>query len=83
MCLAVPGEIIEMEETDSIHRKGKVRFGNVIREVRLGAVPEAGIGDYVNVHAGFALCIIDPDEARETLRLWNKIAEKVEERRSK
>jgi hydrogenase expression/formation protein HypC len=83
MCLAVPGEIVEIEVTDSIHRKGKVRFGGVIREVRLGAVPEARIGDYVNVHAGFALSIIDPEEAGATLRLWNEIATKEQERRSK
>ncbi|MBN2104934.1 HypC/HybG/HupF family hydrogenase formation chaperone [bacterium] len=83
MCLAIPGKIIEIKEADPVNRKGKVQFGGVVREVHLGYVPDAKIGDYVNVHVGFALSVIDPDEAAETLRLWNEIAEKEEEHRHK
>jgi hydrogenase expression/formation protein HypC len=81
MCLAIPGQIIEIEEAEPIHRKGKVQFGGAVREVHLGYVPDAKIGDYVNVHAGFAMAVIDPEEARESLRLWSEIAEKESERR--
>jgi hydrogenase expression/formation protein HypC len=50
-------------------RSGRVDFGGVIKEVDLTFVPEAGIGDYVVVHVGYALAKIDPDEARRTLAL--------------
>jgi len=83
MCLAIPGQIIEIKKAEPLNRTGKVRFGGVVREVHLGYVPDAKIGDYVNVHVGFALSVIDPEEAAETLRLWNEIAEKEENRRTK
>jgi hydrogenase expression/formation protein HypC len=81
MCLAIPGQIIEIHEAEPINRKGKVQFGGVVREVHLGYVPDAKVSDYVNVHAGFALAVIDPEEARESLRLWHEIAVKESEHR--
>lgn len=68
MCLAIPGRIVEVTE-DGLMRMGRVDFGGVIREVCLAYVPEAGIGDYVIVHIGFAISQLDEDEAQETLRL--------------
>ncbi|NIV30814.1 MAG: HypC/HybG/HupF family hydrogenase formation chaperone [Anaerolineae bacterium] len=68
MCLAIPGRIVEVTE-DGLMRMGRVDFGGVIREVCLAYVPEAGIGDYVIVHVGFAISQLDEDEAQETLRL--------------
>lgn len=82
MCLAVPGIITEIEENDPFLRKGKVSFGGLIREVHLGYLPEAKVGDYVNVHVGFALSIIDEKEALESLTLLNSIAEKEKNRRA-
>ncbi len=64
MCLAVPGRILEVSG-EEILRRGRVDFGGLVREVSLAAVPEAGVGDYVIVHAGMALNVLDEAEARE------------------
>lgn len=66
MCLAVPGRIIEIKQTPAA-KMGKVDFGGVVREVCLEAVPEAELGNYVIVHAGFALNTLSEREAQETL----------------
>ncbi|PJF30348.1 MAG: HypC/HybG/HupF family hydrogenase formation chaperone [Candidatus Thermofonsia Clade 1 bacterium] len=63
MCLAVPGQLISINDADPLFRTGKVNFGGIIKEVNLAYVPEAKIGDYVIVHVGFALSVVDPDEA--------------------
>ncbi|MEC4895061.1 MAG: HypC/HybG/HupF family hydrogenase formation chaperone [Oscillatoria sp. PMC 1051.18] len=72
MCLAVPGKIVTILENpqnnSELLRKGKVSFGGVFKEVSLAYVPEAKVGDYVIVHVGFALSILDPEEAQRTLR---------------
>ncbi|NLE45545.1 MAG: HypC/HybG/HupF family hydrogenase formation chaperone [Chloroflexi bacterium] len=68
MCLAIPGEVIEVSD-DGLMRMGKVDFGGVVREVGLAFVPDARVGDYVIVHAGFAISQIDEAEAQETLRI--------------
>ena len=74
MCLAVPGKIIEINETSN-PRMGKVSFSGVVKEICLEWVPEAKIGDYVIVHVGFALSVIDEKEAEETLKLFEQIDE--------
>jgi len=59
MCLAVPGKLVEVSEAeDAAMRRGKVDFGGIRREVCMAFVPEAVVGDYVLVHAGFALSIV-------------------------
>jgi len=59
MCLAVPGKVVEVQEAENAAlKRGKVEFGGVRREVCLSFVPEAEVGDYVLVHAGFALSIV-------------------------
>jgi hydrogenase expression/formation protein HypC len=68
MCLGVPGRITRVQQND-LMRMGKVDFGGVTREVSLAYVPEAEIGDYVIVHAGFAISRLDEAEAEETLEL--------------
>jgi hydrogenase expression/formation protein HypC len=68
MCLGVPGRITQVQEND-LMRMGKVDFGGITREVSLAYVPEAEIGDYVIVHAGFAISRLDEAEAQETLEL--------------
>ncbi len=68
MCLGVPGRITQMEENEFM-RMGKVDFGGITREVSLAYVPDAEIGDYVIVHAGFAISQLDESEAQETLEL--------------
>ncbi|RLC62799.1 MAG: hydrogenase assembly protein HypC [Chloroflexi bacterium] len=68
MCLGIPGQIVEIAG-DELMRMGKVDFGGIAREVCLAYVPEAQVGDYVIVHAGFAISRLDAVEARETLNL--------------
>jgi hydrogenase expression/formation protein HypC len=79
MCLAVPGKVISIEENSerdgnsSLWRTGKVSFGGIIKEVSLAYVPEVKIGDYIIVHVGFALSIVDPEEAEQTLTYLNQL----------
>lgn len=68
MCLAVPGEVLSIEGSE-LSREGRVAFGGIIKHANLTYVPEAVIGDYVLVHAGFAIAVIDAEEARRTLRV--------------
>lgn len=74
MCLAVPGKIVEITQTPAA-KMGKVDFGGVFREVCLEAVPEAEIGSYVIVHAGFALNTLSEREAQETLDALKELGE--------
>lgn len=67
MCLAVPGKVISIDDNETLMRIGKVGFGGVIKNVSLGYVPEAKVGDYVIVHAGFAISILDEKEAQKTI----------------
>lgn len=78
MCLAVPGRIESVDETDPIFRIGKVNFGGILKNVNLAYVPEAQVGNYVLVHVGFALSVIDEDEAQETFRYLKEIGELAE-----
>ncbi len=73
MCLAIPGEILSIDESDPVLRNGRVGFGGVVKEVSLAMVPEAEVGQYVLIHAGIALNVIDEKEARETLRYFAEI----------
>lgn len=63
MCLAVPGKVLSIEGAEPILRTGKVQFGGIVKEVHLAYLPEAKVGDYVIVHVGFAISIVDEKEA--------------------
>ncbi len=78
MCLAVPGQITEIYTSGSL-RMGKVDFGGVVREACLESLPEAQIGDYTIVHAGFALTILSSEEAKATLEALREISDINEE----
>ena len=70
MCLAIPGEILQIDDGVAT-----VRIGEALRKASLLLLPEEPKpGDYVIVHAGFALHVIDPDEAMESLRLIRELA---------
>ena len=69
MCLAIPGKIISIEKSDGEFIMAKVSFAGVIKEICIQWVDEPKTGDYVLVHAGFALNKVDEKEAEETLRL--------------
>ncbi len=72
MCLAIPGKVLQAEETQGI-RVGRVQFGGIVRSVRLDFVPEAIVGDYVMVHVGFAISKVDETEAQRTYELLQEI----------
>ena len=67
MCLTVPGKIVEIRAAAPLRRTGRVDFGGAVQEVNLVAVPEAGVGDYVIVHAGFAITTIPESDALQIL----------------
>jgi hydrogenase expression/formation protein HypC len=77
MCLAVPGEIIELIEHHGL-RFGRVQFGGIVREVCLEYEPMATMGDFVLVHVGFAIATIDADEAARTWALLRELGESIE-----
>ena len=72
MCLAVPGKIVSVNETDPLFRLGVVDFGGV------ACVPEAVPGDYVIVHVGMALSVLDEETALQTRREMREIVEKTD-----
>jgi hydrogenase expression/formation protein HypC len=63
MCLAVPGRLLRVDGDDALLREGRVDFGGVVRRISLALVPEAVVGDYVLVHVGFAITVLDEAEA--------------------
>ncbi len=75
MCLAVPGKILEITDEDPVLRRGRVSFGGLIKEVSLAYTPEAAAGEYVVVHAGFAISMLDQGEAERTLALLDGLEE--------
>jgi hydrogenase expression/formation protein HypC len=74
MCLAVPGQILSVSGDDPLLRTARVSFAGVVKEVSLGVLPEAAVGDYVIVHAGMALSILDQEEAAQVLRDLEQLA---------
>ena len=64
MCLAIPGQIKSVLEAEPPFRSGRVDFSGIVKEINLAFVPEAGVGDYVLVHAGTAISRVDEDEAQ-------------------
>jgi hydrogenase expression/formation protein HypC len=80
MCLAIPGKILETKEENG-SRLGRVQFGGITRLVQLDFVPEAGVGDYVIVHVGFALSKVNAEEAQRTYQMLEEMGmlEEVQE----
>lgn len=79
MCLAVPGNIIEIiEGADALSRTARVNFGGIVKTASLAYVPEAQVGQYVIVHVGFALQIVDPDEARQVFDYLREMGDLAE-----
>ena len=73
MCLAVPGKIIAIAGDEPLSRTGQIDFSGIKKQVSLAYLPEAKLNDYVIVHAGFALSIIDEHEARESLKVFQDL----------
>ncbi len=77
MCLAIPGKILSIQGED-FARGARVSFGGIVRDVSLAYVPEARIGEYVIVHVGFAISLLDEAEAMRTFEYLKQMSE-VEE----
>ena len=78
MCLAVPGKIVEIKQSEGL-QMAKVDFGGIFREACLDYVPEAKVGDYCVIHVGFAISLLSEQEAMETLDLLKQISNIEEE----
>ncbi|MEI7473097.1 MAG: HypC/HybG/HupF family hydrogenase formation chaperone [Chitinophagaceae bacterium] len=79
MCLAIPGKIISItNQLDETFRFGKVSFGGITKEINLCMVPEAKPDDYVLVHVGVAISIVDEEEAKKVFSYLKDMGE-VEE----
>jgi len=74
MCLAIPGKVIEVFEDRGL-RMARASFGGTVRKVCLAHLPDAGVGDYVLVHVGFALSKVDAEEAERTYRLLEELGQ--------
>lgn len=79
MCLAIPGRLLDMAGDDPILRTGRVDFGGVVKEINLAYAPEARVGDYVLVHVGFAIAVIDEVEAGRVFEHLREIGELAEQ----
>ena len=72
MCLAVPGKVVSIEGNVA-----QVDFGGVMRSANISMV-EINVGDWAVVHAGFAIQVMDEEDAQETIRLWNEVIDSDE-----
>ncbi len=77
MCLGIPGQVVSLVDAGGL-RMGKVRFGGIVRDACLEYVPEVVPGDYVIVHAGFAITRVDEAEAARTYELLEEMGQLVE-----
>ena len=75
MCLAIPGKILSMSGDEPLMRTARVDFGGIVKEINLAYTPEARLGDYVLVHVGFALTVIDAAEANRVFEHLDRIGE--------
>lgn len=76
MCLAIPGKLTTITgQLDDTFRFGRVSFGGIMKEVNLSMVPHAQVGDYVLVHVGVAISIVDEEEALKTFEYIRQIGE--------
>ena len=76
MCLAIPGKLVAITgQLDETFRFGKVSFGRIMKEVNLSMLPDAKVGDYVLVHVGVAISLVDEVEAHKTFEYIKQIGE--------
>lgn len=73
MCLAVPGKVVSIDESNPELKMAKVNFSGVSKEVCIQWLDDVNVGDYVLVHVGFALNKVDEKEAEETLRILREM----------
>jgi len=77
MCLAIPGKLVSISAADGGLPFGKIDFDGISKQACLAYVPEAKIGDYVIVHAGFAISVLDEQEARQTFQYLEELDQAI------
>lgn len=82
MCLAIPGKVLEMYEEAGLNM-GKIDYNGTLNTCCLAYVPDVKLGDYVLVHAGFALQTINEEEAQDTFDALQLLADAMEEEETK
>jgi hydrogenase expression/formation protein HypC len=75
MCLAVPGKIESISGDDPLMRMAKVNFGGILKDISLAYTPEAEVGNYILAHVGFALNVVDEEEAQLVFEYLRQIDE--------
>lgn len=75
MCLAVPGKVVSIKEGDDFNKMAKVDFGGIQKEISVAFTPEVKVGNFVIVHTGFALSIIDEEEAAKVFEYLKELGE--------
>jgi hydrogenase expression/formation protein HypC len=78
MCLGIPGKVVSIVGDDPLYKTGKIDFGGVLKEISLAYTPEAQLGDYVIVHAGFAISVVDEEEAMQVFQYLKEMGELAE-----
>ena len=74
MCLAIPGKVLDIYDEHGLPM-GRIDYAGTVNTACLAYVPEAQVGQYVLVHAGFALNVLDEEEAQKTLALWDEMVQ--------
>lgn len=75
MCLAVPGKIISIDETNPELKMAKVNFGGVMKDICIQWLPDVKVGEYILAHVGFALNKIDEKDAEDTLKILREMGD--------
>lgn len=78
MCLAIPGKIIEIFDENDL-KMGNIDYSGSLSKACLAYVPEAEVGQYVIVHAGFAISVLDEEEAQKSLETWDDFADRLKD----
>ncbi|MFZ0391530.1 MAG: HypC/HybG/HupF family hydrogenase formation chaperone [Calditrichia bacterium] len=78
MCLAIPGEVVKISEEHGL-KMGEIDYSGVRKEACLEYVPEVQQGQFVLVHAGFAIAVLDEEEAQKSLEVWDELKKAYEE----
>ncbi len=78
MCLAIPGKVLEVYEENGL-KMGRIDYAGTVNVACLSYVPDVEIGQYAIVHAGFAISVIDEEEAQKTYEVWDALVEAAAE----
>ena len=75
MCLAVPGKIVSIDDSDPELKMARVKFGEIIKDICIQWIDDAAVGDYIMAHVGTALNKIDEEDAKATLQLLHEMGD--------